>query len=256
VGKLLEENGAKMVGFSRIEVGEGIEKKKDDFAAEVAAMAGGNKAAAEPAPAAEPLAAAEPVAAAKPAALEPVAPSDELFEFYSLYDILFPQYGTTINDLEELTPEQQADVDSINKIYQQLSPEERAEADVFIKARREEEFERAKKRLTKNWAWGVFQEAMDAGYKAAGATDEQIRKLSDFDEIMAQFDTEDGEPKPLDCPEMDEEVFKAKLDELVKNDPNFSDVDVMDVLYGGPRVSVFPAMEKRMAREQAKASTP
>lgn len=41
VGKLLEENGAKMIGFTRIEVGEGIEKKQDDFAAEVAAMAGG-----------------------------------------------------------------------------------------------------------------------------------------------------------------------------------------------------------------------
>ena len=43
VGKLLEENGAKMIGFSRIAVGEGIEKKKDDFAAEVAAMAAGKK---------------------------------------------------------------------------------------------------------------------------------------------------------------------------------------------------------------------
>jgi len=41
VGKLLEENGAKMIGFTRIAVGEGIEKRKDDFAAEVAAMAGG-----------------------------------------------------------------------------------------------------------------------------------------------------------------------------------------------------------------------
>ena len=41
VGKLLEANGAKMVGFTRIEVGEGIEKRADDFAAEVAAMAGG-----------------------------------------------------------------------------------------------------------------------------------------------------------------------------------------------------------------------
>lgn len=40
VGKLLEDNGAKMVGFTRIAVGEGIEKKEDDFAAEVAAMAG------------------------------------------------------------------------------------------------------------------------------------------------------------------------------------------------------------------------
>ena len=41
VGKLLEENGAKMVGFTRIEVGEGIEKRQDDFAAEVAKMASG-----------------------------------------------------------------------------------------------------------------------------------------------------------------------------------------------------------------------
>ena len=41
VGKLLEENGAKMIGFTRIAVGEGIEKKQGDFAAEVAAMAGG-----------------------------------------------------------------------------------------------------------------------------------------------------------------------------------------------------------------------
>lgn len=42
VGALLEENGAKMIGFTRIAVGEGIEKRQDDFAAEVAAMAGGN----------------------------------------------------------------------------------------------------------------------------------------------------------------------------------------------------------------------
>ena len=42
VGKLLEENGASMVGFTRIAVGEGIEKKEDDFAAEVASMAGGS----------------------------------------------------------------------------------------------------------------------------------------------------------------------------------------------------------------------
>jgi elongation factor Ts len=41
VGKLLEENGAKMIGFTRIVVGEGLEKKEDDFAAEVAKMAGG-----------------------------------------------------------------------------------------------------------------------------------------------------------------------------------------------------------------------
>lgn len=42
VGKLLEDNGAKMIGFTRIVVGEGIEKKEDDFAAEVAKMAGGS----------------------------------------------------------------------------------------------------------------------------------------------------------------------------------------------------------------------
>ena len=41
VGKLSEENGAKMIGFARIEVGEGIEKRTDDFAAEVAKMAAG-----------------------------------------------------------------------------------------------------------------------------------------------------------------------------------------------------------------------
>ena len=41
VGKLSEENGAKMIGFARIEVGEGIEKRTDDFAAEVARMAAG-----------------------------------------------------------------------------------------------------------------------------------------------------------------------------------------------------------------------
>jgi len=42
VGKLLEENGAKMKGFKRIAVGEGIEKKEEDFAAEVAKAAAGN----------------------------------------------------------------------------------------------------------------------------------------------------------------------------------------------------------------------
>lgn len=40
VGQYLEKNGAKMVGFTRVEVGEGIEKREDDFAAEVAAMSG------------------------------------------------------------------------------------------------------------------------------------------------------------------------------------------------------------------------
>lgn len=42
VGEYLAQNDAKMIGFKRITVGEGIEKKTDDFAAEVAAMAGGN----------------------------------------------------------------------------------------------------------------------------------------------------------------------------------------------------------------------
>ena len=41
VGKLCSDAGAKMIGFTRIEVGEGIEKKVDDFAAEVASMAAG-----------------------------------------------------------------------------------------------------------------------------------------------------------------------------------------------------------------------
>jgi elongation factor Ts len=40
IGQLLEASGAKMIGFSRIEVGEGIEKREDDFAAEVAKMSG------------------------------------------------------------------------------------------------------------------------------------------------------------------------------------------------------------------------
>uniref|UniRef100_A0A7S1BI86 Elongation factor Ts, mitochondrial n=1 Tax=Corethron hystrix TaxID=216773 RepID=A0A7S1BI86_9STRA len=42
VEEYLSQNDAKMLGFKRITVGEGIEKKTDDFAAEVAAMAGGN----------------------------------------------------------------------------------------------------------------------------------------------------------------------------------------------------------------------
>jgi elongation factor Ts len=41
VGELLKENGASIVGFTRIAVGEGIEKKSNDFAAEVASMAAG-----------------------------------------------------------------------------------------------------------------------------------------------------------------------------------------------------------------------
>ena len=41
VGKLLKAAGAEVVRFERIEVGEGIEKKVDDFAAEVMAQAKG-----------------------------------------------------------------------------------------------------------------------------------------------------------------------------------------------------------------------
>jgi len=41
VEQYLTSKGAKMIGFKRIAVGEGIEKKKDDFAAEVASMAAG-----------------------------------------------------------------------------------------------------------------------------------------------------------------------------------------------------------------------
>ena len=40
VGKLLKSKGAEVVRFERMEVGEGIEKKVDDFAAEVAAQVG------------------------------------------------------------------------------------------------------------------------------------------------------------------------------------------------------------------------
>ena len=39
VAKAAEEAGAEIVGFVRMEVGEGIEKREDDFAAEVASMA-------------------------------------------------------------------------------------------------------------------------------------------------------------------------------------------------------------------------
>ena len=53
VGKYLEENGAKMIGFSRIAVGEGIEKKVDNFAEEVAQMAGTKPAEPKPEPAKE-----------------------------------------------------------------------------------------------------------------------------------------------------------------------------------------------------------
>ncbi|GLP96721.1 translation elongation factor Ts [Paraferrimonas sedimenticola] len=38
VGKLLKDQGADVVNFVRLEVGEGIEKKEEDFAAEVAAQ--------------------------------------------------------------------------------------------------------------------------------------------------------------------------------------------------------------------------
>ena len=38
VGKLLEKSGATVIGFTRFEVGEGIEKKQEDFAAEVMAQ--------------------------------------------------------------------------------------------------------------------------------------------------------------------------------------------------------------------------
>lgn len=41
VGKLLKAAGADIVGFTRYEVGEGIEKKQEDFAAEVAAQVAG-----------------------------------------------------------------------------------------------------------------------------------------------------------------------------------------------------------------------
>jgi elongation factor Ts len=41
VGKLLESRGAEVLSFERLEVGEGIEKKVDDFAAEVAAQVAG-----------------------------------------------------------------------------------------------------------------------------------------------------------------------------------------------------------------------
>ena len=36
VEQFLKDNGAKLVAFKRFEVGEGIEKKQEDFAAEVA----------------------------------------------------------------------------------------------------------------------------------------------------------------------------------------------------------------------------
>jgi elongation factor Ts len=43
VGQLAKENGAEVISFLRYEVGEGIEKKADDFAAEVAAQVAASK---------------------------------------------------------------------------------------------------------------------------------------------------------------------------------------------------------------------
>ncbi|NNG13201.1 MAG: elongation factor Ts, partial [Halobacteria archaeon] len=41
VGKLLEAAGASVVGFDRVELGEGIEKKAENFADEVMAQVKG-----------------------------------------------------------------------------------------------------------------------------------------------------------------------------------------------------------------------
>jgi elongation factor Ts len=38
VGEILKEKGATVTNFVRLEVGEGIERKEEDFAAEVAAQ--------------------------------------------------------------------------------------------------------------------------------------------------------------------------------------------------------------------------
>jgi len=43
VGKLVKDGGAEVSSFSRFEVGEGIEKKEEDFAAEVAAQLKGSE---------------------------------------------------------------------------------------------------------------------------------------------------------------------------------------------------------------------
>ena len=43
VGQYAKESSAEVVSFQRFEVGEGIEKKEEDFAAEVAAQVAGNK---------------------------------------------------------------------------------------------------------------------------------------------------------------------------------------------------------------------
>jgi len=42
VGQFIEEQGAKLIGFVRFTLGEGIEKEDDDFAAEVASMTSGS----------------------------------------------------------------------------------------------------------------------------------------------------------------------------------------------------------------------
>jgi elongation factor Ts len=39
IGKLVEKAGARVIAFRRYEVGEGIEKRQEDFAAEVAKAA-------------------------------------------------------------------------------------------------------------------------------------------------------------------------------------------------------------------------
>ena len=41
VGQAAKDAGAEILGFVRLEVGEGIEKKEEDFAAEVAKTMGG-----------------------------------------------------------------------------------------------------------------------------------------------------------------------------------------------------------------------
>lgn len=43
VGKLVAQGGGEVISFTRLEVGEGIEKKEDDFAAEVAAQVAASK---------------------------------------------------------------------------------------------------------------------------------------------------------------------------------------------------------------------
>lgn len=43
VGDVLKSEGEKVLGFKRLEVGEGIEKKQEDFVAEVAATQVMNK---------------------------------------------------------------------------------------------------------------------------------------------------------------------------------------------------------------------